>query len=371
MIFVVIFLGIVYLGCMLFLGNQIDKLLKSKIQKIIGFTVFLITYLLPIISIYDFMSRPNIAIISILSTIGFVTFVFYLYLLLLLVVFKVIRLFKILITKKDYTLAIKKIVFSSAILTSLLLCVLGVIGASTTSVTRINIEQTELRGLRIAAVSDLHYGSTGSILNMDDLVNDLNKQEADIIFLLGDVFDNRLKNLDINYFCNKMKEINSTYGTYAITGNHEFQYNDLEDVKKFYANSNIKLLLDEEVIIANRLRVIGRIDSAVNDENYRINISEIASSSKLPLLILDHKPNDYLDAKRVGAFLQLSGHTHNGQIFPGNIGVILNNKLFANNAPVNGLYKYDGYDVYVTRGYGNWGIPMRTTGNREVAILNF
>jgi predicted MPP superfamily phosphohydrolase len=178
-----------------------------------------------------------------------------------------------------------------------------------------------------------------------------------------------------------MNEIHSTYGIYNISGNHEFEKNSLYDVSDFMKevevlSSNFHYLDNKAVNIDDKIVVVGRRDFIYNGKkNSRVSIETILmrnnlENTKLPIIVLDHQPQDYRNSIKAGATLQLSGHTHNGQIFPGNI--ILN--IFERiqyNCYSYGEYKENDFSMFITRGYGAWGFPLRTTGRSEILNINF
>ena len=155
------------------------------------------------------------------------------------------------------------------------------------------------------------------------MVQNINKTNPDVILFIGDVFDNKVNNLNHSYFVDTLNQLRSRYGVYAVTGNHEFMQNSLQEIQEFYKGTNIHLLLDEEVIINDQLRVVGRIDY----RGGRKELETIISDTNLPLIVLDHQPQFYKEAKDL-ANLQISGHTHNGQIFPGDILIFLSIRFF-------------------------------------------
>ena len=167
-----------------------------------------------------------------------------------------------------------------------------------------------------------------------------------------------------------MSKINSKFGIFAIPGNHEYEYNSYYAVIDFFKDSCIELLVDEQVIINNTIQVIGRLDYIYQD---RRELQDIIAEnpSSLPLIVLDHQPNEYLQAKSCGAFLQLSGHTHNGQLFPANLITKLYMSIRYDCPHINGLYQEDDFSLYVTKGYGTWGFPIRTTGNSEILQIEY
>lgn len=144
----------------------------------------------------------------------------------------------------------------------------------------------------------------------------LNALEPDLIFLLGDIIDNHIENINQEKFITAMNALEATYGAYAIPGNHEYNYNTHTEIMDLYDKTNVHLLVDDVAVIDNRLLVVGRDDFTWSS---RASLSSLTEHyNDLPIIVLDHQPQDYKEAEEVGAVLQLSGHTHNGQLFPAN-----------------------------------------------------
>jgi predicted MPP superfamily phosphohydrolase len=144
------------------------------------------------------------------------------------------------------------------------------------------------------------------------------------------------------------------------------------DFEKFLSRTNVTLLKDEAVIEGGEFMLVGRDDRAVERDGVeRKKIVEIISSSlsskdlstALPMIVLDHQPFDLEDSESVRAALQLSGHTHRGQLWPFNIVVYCIYEKYY------GLYKKGETNYYITGGVGTWGPPARTTGRPEIVIL--
>ena len=184
--------------------------------------------------------------------------------------------------KSGYT---KKTVLLSSI-GSVFICILGLIFAQVPVYTSKSLSIGLKQNIKAVVLSDIHYGSTGSLLSVKRMVRQINEQNADVVFLVGDVFDNKVEFIDIPKFVNETNKIQAKYGVYAVTGNHEFISNNLEEIQSFYKNSNIRLLVDEEVVVADSFRVYGRMDYKSRRDDHTMKVSK----STLPLIVLDHQP---------------------------------------------------------------------------------
>ncbi|MDP4145541.1 MAG: metallophosphoesterase [Bacillota bacterium] len=247
----------------------------------------------------------------------------------------------------------------------------GMYNASHTVVTdySLNIDKKagKIKTLNIAMVSDIHLGSGINNKKLSDMVDSINKLNPDIIFLCGDIIDENTSTSEKKYMTSAFKNLKSKYGVYAIAGNHENYSNDLNDLANNYKESNVKLLLDETVIVDNSFVVIGRMDASFSrgEGNNRKDIKQLLSKldPSLPIINLDHQPVSLDEAEKNGIDLQLSGHTHKGQIFPLNL---ITKKIYVDDY---GYYKKDNYQLIVSSGYGTWGPPIRIDTKGEIVNI--
>ncbi|MCM1131705.1 MAG: metallophosphoesterase [Roseburia sp.] len=316
---------------------------------------------IPLFCVIDYIWR-GIKFVEIIAYIGYLELGFFIYYILSLGFVVLIKKVVGIIRKTKRNLVGKSSILIASIM-SIVICIWGIFAAQIPEYTHRKEDLGLEEELKVTVVSDIHYGATGSFLSLANMVKNINKTNPDLVLLVGDVFDNKIKNLDHNHFVNTLNKITSKYGVYAVTGNHEFMQNNLEEIQSFYEGTHIKLLLDEEVIINDMLRIAGRIDY----RGGRKDLNEVISDSDLPLIVLDHQPQFYRDARDL-ADLQISGHTHNGQIFPGDLLIFFLN-LMAFQSPSDGVHRYNDFTLAITRGYGTWGFPMRLTGPSQVMIF--
>lgn len=358
--------AISYYGIVFVLARITLNTLRVK-KRIRGYIILFVVTSIPIFCVIDYLNR-GIPFIVFMSAVGYLISGFLIYYSLGFVFFGFFRWLLKRITKGR---AVKKVFTLNYLffctLLSLFVCLAGVLAARFSVTTSIEVELGGKSEIKMVALSDIHYGSTGSVLSLERMVDQINEKEPDVVVFIGDVFDNHIRFLSHEDFVHALSRIESTYGVYAVTGNHEFATNSLEDIEAFYEGTNVKLLLDEEVIIDGRLRIAGRMDYNYQREE-RLPLSSFVSNSTLPLIVLDHQPQLYREALEVNARLQISGHTHNGQIFPGDLLMRLYNKVLYD-SPSIGMNQFDDMLLAITRGYGTWGFPMRLSGASE--ILSF
>jgi predicted MPP superfamily phosphohydrolase len=229
--------------------------------------------------------------------------------------------------------------------------------------------------IKIAAMSDIHLGQLTGPRYLKKLVTAVNEQFPDIVLLLGDTIDSDYFFSDADNM-NKVSELLSSFnarlGTWAILGNHDY-YVGADRVRDFLSGTGINVLVDEAADVDGRITLAGRADrTAIRYGGVkRPDIAEILSSSlpedvsiARPLIVMDHQPFELDEAMEYGADLQLSGHTHRGQIFPFNfIIAAMYEKSY-------GLYKKGPTTYYISSGAGVWGTPVRTAGRSEIVIIN-
>ena len=224
--------------------------------------------------------------------------------------------------------------------------------------------------IKIVLVSDLHLGAVNSEKNLSKTVGKINNSEPDIVCIAGDIFNDNIyalynpsKTLDL------LKSITAKYGVYACLGNHDGG-KTFKEMTGFLEQGNIKLLNDEYVTIDDRLVLVGRVDSSPIGgfdglERKSFTDIKVPINTDLPVVVMDHNPSN------IGQYdnevdLILSGHTHRGQIFPGNL---ITKAIYVIDY---GRYQKDNNspNVIVTSGAGTWGMPMRIGTNNEIVIIS-
>lgn len=226
--------------------------------------------------------------------------------------------------------------------------------------------------LKIVLLADLHLGHSVGKRQVARIVRKINKQNPDLVCIAGDIFDNDYDAVDDpEEIIRCLRSIRSKYGVYACWGNHDLneeilagftfsgsksEYDDPR-MKEFLQKAGIRLLNEEAVLIDGQFYLVGREDlSRAQKMNVTrktpAQLTEELDRSK-PIIFLDHQPKHLQETADAGADLNLCGHTHNGQMFPGNLFI----HLFWENA--YGYLKKDKMHTIVTSGTGIWGPAMR------------
>lgn len=234
----------------------------------------------------------------------------------------------------------------------------------------IHKKQNNFKELNIVAVSDIHLGNIIGKKRLIQMVEKINHLKPDIILLAGDIFDEDLEPVITQNFGDYLKNFTALLGVYAITGNHEY-IGGYRPAIKYLEDHNIVVLIDSVVKISDAFYLIGRKDKdAIRfGGKQRKPLQELVKDidKKLPIILLDHQPFKLNEAVENDIDLQISGHTHHGQIWPFNY---ITKKVFE----VSWGYKQKGNThFYVSSGYGSWGPPVRLGNRPEIVniILKF
>lgn len=231
----------------------------------------------------------------------------------------------------------------------------------------LNKQAGGLKSLRVAAVSDIHLGSIireRSIKKLSSMLTDI---KPDVVFLLGDIVDGEIGpvlrgDLLQHFTCPKCND-----GMYAIAGNHEYIGGGSRTIP-YIESKGIRVLKDEVITIEGGIQVAGRIDKDAGRfyGKNRKSLDELLSQADRtkPLILLDHQPFNLDETVKAGVDLQLSGHTHNGQMWPLNYITRLIYELSY------GYLKKGNTHFIVSSGYGLWGPRVRSGSHSEVLLIN-
>jgi uncharacterized protein len=222
----------------------------------------------------------------------------------------------------------------------------------------------QINKITIAQITDVHLGLIVRHWRLKRILREVERAKPDIVVSTGDLVDGQIDNL--RGLGELLRDVDARYGKFAVTGNHEF-YAGLDQALRFTEKAGFTILRDEVAAVAGNLIIVGVDDPAGKRFGLSRGISEQLLLSKISpeqfTILLKHQP--VVDKNSAGLFdLQLSGHTHGGQIFPFNILVW----LFY---PVDpGLTKLEsGSYLYVSKGSGTWGPPIRFLSPPEVTII--
>jgi hypothetical protein len=215
--------------------------------------------------------------------------------------------------------------------------------------------------LTIVAASDLHLGNVirkGRLVKWIDLIN---SQNPDIILLVGDIFDHSYRAVKSQKMDQDLARLRAKYGVYVIPGNHDY-YTGIDKVLDFLKSSGMHILRDTAVNVADRIIIIGR-DDLTNSKRKPLASLVSGLNSGLPKIVLDHQPHTLDESVENQIDLHLSGHTHNGQIFPFN-------HIVSRIYDLGYGYRKSGKThLYVSAGLGLWGAPIRIGTRSEIVKI--
>ncbi|MCE5348078.1 MAG: metallophosphoesterase [Bacteroidales bacterium] len=349
--------------------NAIPVLQKNRLLYSLVFFLFTVLF----IAAKILESTHSSVFSDVLNILGgfWLAFIFYAFLFFLVsdIIFLLLRISGTI--NSENTVLFRKWSFTITLIISSLLIVGGFINAVIPVIKEYNITINkpvgEVKSLRVAAVSDIHLGSIIRKRSIKKLSNMLKEVKPDIILLLGDIVDGEigpvLRGDMLKYFTSP----GCAEGLFAITGNHEFIGGARRTIP-YIESKGIKILKDEMVTLKGGIQIIGRIDR----DSFRFyrkerssldDLMKMADTSK-PVILLDHQPFNLDEAVNCGVDLQLSGHTHNGQIWPLNYITSMIYELS------HGYLKKGNTQFIVSSGYGLWGPRVRSGSRSEVLLIN-
>ena len=213
------------------------------------------------------------------------------------------------------------------------------------------------RPMTVVLASDLHLGYSNRRAEFARWVDLINKEEPDLVLFGGDIVDISLKPILEGHFADEFARIKAPM--YTILGNHEYIGHE-QEARKFFAGTGITLLRDS-VAHFKGLTIIGRDDRS---NPHRLPLSSLASSADGFTILLDHQPYHLEEAEAAGIGFQFSGHTHRGQIWPGNwLTDAMYEKSWGHHQRGNTRY-------YVSSGLGIWGPKIRIGTRSEYLVLH-
>lgn len=224
-----------------------------------------------------------------------------------------------------------------------------------------------LSTLHVVMVSDIHLGTINQNGTLNGLVSRVNALKPDLILLAGDVFDENVEVFVEQKMAIPFQSMKAPYGVYAVLGNHEYIGGHAEDAIHYLGEANIKVLRDQSIEIAGAFNLIGRDDQSGARFNgkKRADLQSLLQSlnTKLPILVMDHQPSHLEEAEKDGVDLQVSGHTHRGQLWPNQY---ITQRIFEKDW---GLLQKGSFHLIVSDGYGTWGPPIRVGNRPEIVDL--
>lgn len=367
------------------------KIYNFKGMKLVEFIFGLILFGGLFCTLIGFLLPVSNNLKRLFTRLGYYWFGFILYFFIALGIALLVRFIIWLFTRKksyDVTLA-RNFTAIFVILFTALMSVYGIDNAHKLRITDYEVtsnKQSSLDQMNIVLLADLHLGYNVGVEEMQDMVDKVNELNPDIVVLAGDIFDNEYEAIENPEEIVKiLSGMKAKYGKFATYGNHDIQEKILmgftfnwskeakakvqadERMNKFVEDSGFIFLYDNFKQIGDSVYVYGRPDaSKINFGNTsRIDASQITQNLDLnkTIICIDHEPGELNELAAAGVDLDLSGHTHNGQVWPGTLTI----NLFWDNA--YGMKKIDNMTSIVTSGVGLFGVNMRTGCYPEIVNI--
>lgn len=224
-----------------------------------------------------------------------------------------------------------------------------------------------LRKLRVVQLTDMHVGLTIGRDFVEDIVRKVNALEPDIVAITGDLIDGSVE--DLGHAVAPLGEIRAGLGTFFVTGNHEY-YSGADSWLGFLGGLGIRVLRNEHVELAKNgdtIHIAGVDDWTAhqfgNGHGADMARAMQGRDTSKPVVLLAHQPVHFEEACEHGVDLQISGHTHGGQIFPFGLLTRLVQPF------LSGLHRRGDSQIYVSSGTGYWGPPMRIAAPAEITLI--
>ncbi len=345
---------------------RIRKLFARKLYKNISTAFFLVLVLaFPLAEILSHGSGPGWT--RPLMNVGYYALPLLLYLVLTVIavdlLIGLLRLTRVLSKEKVHGPRFRRFRLGFVMLFPLVVVLLGILNFHHLRVKEYAVEvprrASTLTQLKIVFASDFHLGDQTESDFMDRFVALVNAQDPDLVLIGGDVLEGDRRDEALDHFEAQFRRIRSKYGVFAAPGNHE-GYGGNRD--EFFSRAGIRLLRDAVDRIDGAFTVAGRNDGRSRD---RKTIEALLQGvpDDLPLILIDHRPTDIENISRTRADIQVSGHTHHGQLFPINF---ITNKQYELSW---GYKKKGGTHVFVSSGVQVWGPRVRTVGDSEILLI--
>jgi predicted MPP superfamily phosphohydrolase len=246
--------------------------------------------------------------------------------------------------------------------------VFGFFSARNVKITHIDIPLEKLspkhNSFNIVQISDVHLGTIIHKERLIEIVEKVNALKPDLVLITGDLVDENVEKLED--MVEPLSKIKSRLGVYAVTGNHEF-YAGVDKAVRFMEQAGVSVLRNRYVTIDSILNLVGL--DYITPEGWRgredLLLEAIMKDmdKSLPTILMYHTPIRLKQAEAAGIDLQLSGHTHKGQLFPFNL---ITKLVYTVDS---GYTRIGKMQIYVSNGVGTWGPPLRVGAPPEIVQI--
>jgi len=227
---------------------------------------------------------------------------------------------------------------------------------------------SKLDQLNIVAISDVHLGTIVGRSRFDAIVKEINSMDPDVVLLPGDIVDEDLRPVIRQNLGEALRNLRSRFGVFGITGNHEY-IGGVDEACAYLLEHNVRMLRDESIKLADSFFLVGREDRSKGMRPIgpkRKELSDLMATvdRNYPAILMDHQPFGLSEAADQRLDLQISGHTHYGQLWPVNYFVKRIYEL------PWGYKMIAGTHFYVSDGVGTWGPPVRIGNRPEIMHIH-
>lgn len=226
----------------------------------------------------------------------------------------------------------------------------------------IQINKPLAQPVRIGMAADTHLGVMVGARQLDKLADIFQKEQVDMIFLAGDIMDDNTVVYEAENMQPHLAKLRAPLGVYATLGNHDL-FGAEHEIRQAIEEAGIKVLHDDVLKVDNRFWLVGRPDQMEKNRAQTSDLLKQVNTSE-PVFLIDHRPDDVVAHSQLPIDLQVSGHVHNGQVFPLNFLVRALNRVHYGYEQIG-----DGHFV-VTSGFGFWGVPFRLGSQAEAWIID-
>ena len=355
-----------YLIPNIYLFTRIWQLFISKDQRIYYVLIYLTLFLVYPVS--NIINEEGQAVAKVLSATADYLLPFFLYLFLFVLLLDLLLLINLMFRivpreriKSKFRIGGLWVI----VCCSVAVVVAGIINFNTIRTTEYQIavagKLSGITNLRIAFVSDFHLQESTGIRFVQKFAAKIDIIKPDLMLFGGDIVEGDKKDEKMARFERILSSIKARYGVYGVLGNHEHYAR--HDEGDFFSNSGIEILRDSVVIAGNSFALAGRNDSHTRT---RKSVDDILGNipDSLPVILLDHRPTVIDQIGSISPDVVLSGHTHNGQLFPINL---ITRKVYELSY---GYMKRGKTHFFVSSGIRLWGPPVRTTGKSEIMVID-